>query len=68
MQCNEVAKTAYGAEVVKLSAVYGTGEENKSFAEATPAASLEMHVTNKAAHGAFVPGKCYFLDFSEAVS
>ena len=65
MKCNEVSKTEYG-ETAKLTAVYGNGEENKSFSDATPVATHEMLITNKAAHGFFAPGKEYYLDFTEA--
>ena len=66
MRCDEVTKTSYGAELVKLNAVYGDSPENKSFSEATPSASIQMTVTNKEAHGAFVPGGEYFIRFEAA--
>jgi len=66
MQCSEVTKTSYGSERVKLSAVYGNGEENKTYAKATPSASVEMTVDNPEAHGAFVPGREYYVDFTAA--
>lgn len=65
LKCLEVTKTEYG-ENAKLTAVHGNGEENKSFSEATPVANHEMTITNKAAHGYFVPGKEYYLDFTPA--
>ncbi|HSI11770.1 MAG TPA: hypothetical protein VK961_06980 [Chthoniobacter sp.] len=64
--CNEVAKNRYQQEVAKLSPVYGSGEENKSFSDATPCGSLELTISNKAAHGFFAPGKEYYLDITPA--
>lgn len=42
LRCTSVTKTDYNAEIVKLQAVYGDSEENKSFSAATPSASVEM--------------------------
>jgi hypothetical protein len=66
MRCSQVTKTEYGAECVKLSAVYGNGEENKSFAKATPCATVDMQIDNPDAQGAFVPGGEYYVDFAPA--
>ena len=51
---------------MKLSAVYAdkTNAEDNTYAKATPSASVEMQVDNEAAHGAFVPGKKYYVDFT----
>lgn len=54
------------AEQVALRAVYGDGEENKSYADATPNAQVNMTVNNKAAWGAFVPNKEYYVSFTPA--
>jgi len=52
-------------ESVTLVAIYEDGgNENASFAEATPSASLQMTISNPAAFGEFVAGKCYYLDFT----
>lgn len=70
--CNEVAKVynGYGdpAERVKFHPVYGSPEKpaNAEWSKATPSGSLELYITNPGAHGAFVPGKEYFLDITEA--
>lgn len=70
MIVSEVTKTQYGAEVVKLNAVYSdkTNAEDNTYSKATPSASLEMQVDNEAVHGAFVPGKKYYVDFTPADS
>jgi hypothetical protein len=65
MKCESVLKTEYG-EDVKLKAVYSDSPENKTFSAATPTAELSMSVTNKGAHGAFVPGKEYYVKFLPA--
>lgn len=68
MEVSEVTKTAYGAERVKLNAVYGgdKNSEDNTYSKATPSASVEMQVDNEAVHGAFVPGKKYYVDFTPA--
>jgi len=53
-------------ESVSLGAVTSGSEENKSFSEATPAASLSMSITNKDAFGAFEKNKEYYIDFTPA--
>lgn len=65
-RCDSVTKTAYGGEIVKFSAVSIGNKEDNSFADATPSASVEMTISNKAVHGAFVPGAFYFSDFTPA--
>lgn len=49
-----------------MSAVYGNGEENKSYSNATPSASFEMNVSNPSALGFFQPGQEYYVDFVPA--
>ena len=68
MQVQSVTKLAGGDEIVKLSAVYGgsTNAEDNSFSKATPQASLEMYVSNPLAQGKLLPGRKYYLDFTEA--
>jgi len=63
-QCHSVTKHGYGGEEVKFGAVYAPDGENASWAKATPNGSLQITIDNPSAQGAFVPGKCYFLDFS----
>ena len=68
MQCLQVTKTNWGAEIVKLSAVF-TGDNNSednTYARATPSATVEMTIDNVHAHGAFVPGQKYYVDFTYA--
>ena len=54
------------SEIVYLSPVYGEGEANKEWSEATPAGTLEMTINNAAAHGKLVEGKDYYIDFTPA--
>ena len=55
-----------GSKTAKFRAVYGTAEENADFTKYTPNGSIEVSITNDApADGAFVPGKNYFVDFTE---
>lgn len=54
------------AEQLKLSAVSSGTKEDNSFSDATPCASLDMTISNKALHGKFKPGQKFYLDFTEA--
>ena len=63
---DKVTKYAYGAEEVELSAVYGENNENASFSKATPVGKHSMTISNEAAHGFFVAGREYYLDFTAA--
>jgi len=65
-RCDSVTKHSYGHETVKFAAVSSGNKEDNSFSEATPSATLEMTVSNKAVHGAFVPGASYYCDFTPA--
>jgi hypothetical protein len=38
---------------------------NAQWAKWTPSGKLTMHINNPDAHGKLLPGKFYFLDFSE---
>jgi len=60
MQAGSVIKSA-GGVVVNLYAVYSGSEENKSFAESTPSANLQIWITNPTAQEFFVQGKEYYL-------
>lgn len=51
---------------VTLIPVWGNGEGNKEWSEATPQGKLTMLITNPAAIEAFELGKAYFLDFTPA--
>lgn len=68
MVCQSMQKSEE-AETIILQAVYDDGcEENKSFSEATPSASVNMTISNKAAFGAFVEGQKYYVNFSPATT
>lgn len=62
-----VTLTTYG-EKLKLNAVYGgsTNKEDNTFSEATPSATLEMHISNKELFGKFKPGEKFYVDFTPA--
>ncbi len=60
------AKLDGSIERVQLHAVCGGSDENKSFSQSTPCASLAISIDNPAAHGFFKEGQEYFADFSEA--
>jgi NAD/NADP transhydrogenase beta subunit len=42
------------------------GIENKLFYAATPSGEITMRVVNPDAAKQFTPGKCYYVDFTEA--
>lgn len=66
MLCNTVIEH-YGNEQVIMNAVHGEEHpENKSFAAATPAASVDITISNPSAKGQFKEGKFYYIDFTEA--
>lgn len=58
-------KTQNGVNV-SFYAVYGGGEDNKSWSEATPSGQLNMFISNPAVFGAFEAGKNYFLTLESA--
>lgn len=63
-ECVQVSKYP-GLETVKFTAVTSEGAgENASWSKYTPSGELEMGITNEHVHGAFIPGKCYYLDLS----
>jgi hypothetical protein len=66
--CSAVIPNAYGTGVTAhFHAVYGKGEENKDYAEATPSASLSMVISDKTkAAEYFEQGKEYYLTFEKA--
>ncbi len=62
-----VTKTAYGTEIVNAQADTNNYDKIPAvdrYHDATPFGKLEIYVTNKEAHGAFVPGEYCFLDFT----
>lgn len=68
--CDSVETFAWGNKQAKMSAVYDDGKpENNQFAEATPNANLIITIDKDAeAKDFLVPGKSYYLDFTEAES
>lgn len=65
MYCSNVEPIG-NQESVNLEAVVSGSDENKSFSDATPSASLRMTISNPSAQGAFEVGKEYYLDFTPA--
>lgn len=66
LRCDFVDNRQHGTEIVHFNAVTSGSEENRSFASATPAAHLEITITNPEALGAFKAGAEYYLTFVEA--
>lgn len=76
MLCQSVSRSAAGTEqdgtkryqeTVRLTAVtYGDNDENKTYAQYTPNASVDMTIDNQRALGAFEPGEEYYVDFTPA--
>lgn len=64
LRCTHIIKHEFGAEEACLTAVSSDSPENKTFAEFTPNAHVAITITNKAALGAFVPGREYLLLFT----
>ena len=68
----ETVTKGNGYEVLKMRAVAkneypeGGSDENNTFALFTPSASLEMHISNPALHGKFLPNEEYYVDFTLA--
>lgn len=66
LRCDMVDNRNKGVETVHLNAVTDGSEENKSFAAATPAAHVELTISNPDAIGAFKQGAEYLVRFDEA--
>ncbi len=73
MQCNEIDTSKWGAgeaqktHKVRLGAIYGKEGENKDFADATPSGECWMQISSgRPALDFFVPGKKYYVTFTEA--
>lgn len=58
-----VTDTGY-SDVVKFSAIYSENKEDNSYAEATPSASAEFTINNKALRGQIKPGQKFYVDFT----
>jgi len=63
MECSKIEPIG-NQELVQLSAVTSGSEENKSFAIATPSASVAITIENPAAKGVFISGREYYVDFT----
>lgn len=55
-----------GIKAVKLQAVTSGSEENNTFFKWTPSASIDLSTLNSFAAERFVPGKEFYVDFTEA--
>jgi hypothetical protein len=55
------------SEQVILFPVYAENGPNKKWSTASPSGRIEMTINNKAAFGHFKPGKCYYVDFFDAL-
>jgi hypothetical protein len=54
--------------VLRAIHAFGPDDPNRSYSEATPMATVELTITNKAAWGAFKAGHTYDAVFSPAVA
>jgi hypothetical protein len=63
---SEVKKTTY-CETITAAPVYSSdaNDPNKTFSDATPSGKIELAITNRAAHGFFVPGHEYLVTFED---
>jgi len=52
------------SEKVKFNAMYSDNKEDNSYAEATPSATAEFYISNKALVGQFKPGQKFYVDFT----
>lgn len=57
---------SYEVVLTAVSPYNGNAEENKQFWDSTPYGEIKMNMVNKKTADAFVPGKVYFVDFTEA--
>jgi hypothetical protein len=65
--CVSNEETSGDQTILKMSAVTSGSDENKSFSRWTPAANLEMYISNETEAGkSFEVGKEYYLDFTLA--
>lgn len=63
----EVVTSYEGSKTAKFRAVCGKEGENADFTKFTPNGSIEVMVMNDApAANYFIPGKNYYVDFTEA--
>lgn len=65
MQCDVITETSVG-KTATLNAVVRDSEENKTFSEYTPSATMSILVTKNAPAGDFfVVGEEYVLEFTK---
>lgn len=68
MQCVSIEHYSGGGAKINLQAVYGRGEGNEDFADATPSGMCTMSIApGRAAIDMFKPGETYDLFFSPVV-
>lgn len=65
MKCVSVTKTENGTKI-KLEPVTTGSPENENFFKWTPYGVCEIGTINEEFAGKFIPGKEFYLDFSEA--
>lgn len=67
-QCNWVKDHGNNTKIVQLGVVYSKvdGTEDRDFTKATPSGHIEMQIDNPAAAVQFVPGRQYYVDFTDA--
>jgi len=62
----ETTKYAWPGTKIVLKAEYDTTiPEDLRYATATPSGTVEMYVNNPPAENFFIPGKFYYIDFTE---
>lgn len=64
-RCDSVMKFVNG-ETVELHPVVSGSDENKEWSKYTPTGTVSMTITTEGAVNSFVPGKEYYLEFTEA--
>lgn len=52
------------SDQVKYTAQYSDNKEDNSYSEATPNASADFTISNKALRGLIKPGQKYYVDFT----
>lgn len=69
-RCNTIVDTKHQGgsyRHVSFSAIYGNEGENKDFAKSTPWGEIKLQIDEStAAFDAFIPGKDYYINLSEA--
>ena len=64
-KCLSVTETEGGLKTARLQPVHIGSPENAEFFKYTPSGSIELSVMNPAAAVHFVPGKSFYIDFTE---